>query len=125
LFETSLLLCSRERLDRSFAKEAAESDLGSALVSHLPSTMKAAQRVGSGPLDETLTVSTDVPLPKNARSLPVDNVLVKIAYTSLNLFDFKVAEALVIGSLAFQGIPLLDFAGVVVESNAPVSKRKN
>jgi NADPH:quinone reductase-like Zn-dependent oxidoreductase len=49
----------------------------------------------------------------------VDNVLVKIAYTSLNLFDFKVAEAPVIGSLAFQGIPRLDFAGVVVESNAP------
>jgi NADPH:quinone reductase-like Zn-dependent oxidoreductase len=89
------------------------------MASHLPSTMKAAKRVGSGPLDETLTVSTDVPLPKNAKSLPADYVIVKVAYTSLNPFDFKVAEAPVIGSLAFQGIPCLDFAGVVVESNAP------
>jgi len=54
--------------------------------------MKAAKRVGFGPLDETLTVSTNVPLPKNAKSLPVDHVLVKVAYTSLSPFDLKLLK---------------------------------
>ena len=87
--------------------------------SHLPPTMKAARRVGSGPLEKTLTVSIDVPLPKNAASLPADHALVKVAYTSLNPMDFKVAEAPLLGTLAFKGIPCLDFAGTVVKSKVP------
>lgn len=82
----------------------------------LPSTMKAARRIGSGPLEEILTVSTDVPLPKDANPLPADHVLVKMAYTSLNPMDFKVAETPLIGTLAFKGIPCLDFAGSVAKS---------
>lgn len=87
--------------------------------SPLPTTMKAAQRVGSGPLEKTLTVSTDVSLPKNATSLPPGHVFVKVAFTSLNPIDFKVAEAPFIGTFAFKGIPCLDFAGIVVKSTVP------
>lgn len=78
--------------------------------------MKAAQRIGSGPLEKTLVISTDVPLPKNATSLPIGHVLVKVAFTSLNPMDFKVAEVPLVGTLAFKGIPCLDFAGIVVKS---------
>lgn len=89
------------------------------MSSRLPPTMKAAQRVGSGSLEKTLKISTDVPLPKNATSLPTGHVLVKVAFTSLNPMDFKFAEAPFVGTLAFKGIPCLDFAGIVVESNVP------
>lgn len=85
------------------------------MASTFPSAMKAAKRIGSGSLEESLTI-TDVPLPNNATSLPTDHVLVKVSYTSLNPFDYKFAEAPIIGSLAFKGIPCLDFSGTVVTS---------
>ena len=88
------------------------------MTSPLPPTMKAAQRVGSGPLDKTLTVKADVPLPKNATSLPTGHVLIKVTYTSLNPIDYKVAETPLVNTLVFKGIPCLDFAGVVVKSNS-------
>ncbi|KPM35903.1 hypothetical protein AK830_g10684 [Neonectria ditissima] len=78
--------------------------------------MKAALRVGSGPLEKTLIVSTDIPLPNNAASLPEGHVLIKVVYTSLNPMDFKAAEAPLVGTLAFKRIPGLDFAGTVVTS---------
>ena len=93
--------------------------------SPLPSTMKAAKRVGSGPIEKTLTFSTDVPLPRKATSLPADQVLVKVAFASLNPIDYKVADAPLIGTLAFKGIPCLDFAGIVVKSNAPNLKEND
>ena len=90
----------------------------------LPSKVKAARRVGSGPLEQTLTVGTDVPLPKNAIPLPPDHVVVRVAFTSLNPMDFKVAEAPLLGTFIFKGIPCLDFAGIVVASNVPHLKER-
>ena len=78
--------------------------------------MKAAYRLGSGPLEKTLTVSTNQALPKNANALPAGYVLVKVAFTSLNPMDFKVAEAPLLGTFAFKGIPCLDFSGTIVKS---------
>ncbi|KAF5536658.1 zinc alcohol dehydrogenase [Fusarium mexicanum] len=82
----------------------------------LPSMMKAVRRKGSGPLETTLAINDQDPMPKHTNNLPPGHVLVKVAYTSLNPFDYKVAEAPVIGTWAFKGIPCLDFAGTVVRS---------
>lgn len=87
------------------------------MATSLPSTMKAAKRLSPGSLDQTLSV-IEVPLPKHSNSLPADYVLLKVSYVSLNPFDIKFAEAPIISTLAFKGIPCLDFAGVVVDSNS-------
>lgn len=75
--------------------------------------------MGAGPMDETLTINADEPLPATATSLRPNHVLVKVSYSSLNPMDYKVAEAPFIGTRVFKGIPGLDFAGTVVESRAP------
>ncbi|ETN36316.1 uncharacterized protein HMPREF1541_08593 [Cyphellophora europaea CBS 101466] len=83
----------------------------------VPSTMKAARRVGNGYLADSLQVDTDVPWPKNANALPPKHVLVKVAYTSLNPVDAKIPDAPLVGRLAFKGIPCFDYAGTVVRSS--------
>ncbi|KAG5744669.1 hypothetical protein H9Q70_012636 [Fusarium xylarioides] len=78
--------------------------------------MKAVRRTGNGPLETTLVINDQEPMPKHTYSLPPGHVLVKVAYTSLNPFQYKVAETPVIGTWAFKGIPCLDFAGTVARS---------
>jgi hypothetical protein len=46
------------------------------MASHLLSTMKAAKRVGSGPLDQTLTVSTDVTMFSSRLPIPLSTRLI-------------------------------------------------
>lgn len=78
--------------------------------------MKAAHKVGSGPLTKSLRVDTNVPLPKNADPLPANSVLVRVAYTSLNPVDSKIADLPLLGGLVFPGIPCFDYAGTVIKS---------
>ena len=92
------------------------SDSVDIMASALPKTMKAACVNALGPLEKTLQIRTDVPLPKGATNLPANHLLVKVAYTSLNPFDYKIAESPLFGGLAFKGIPCLDFSGLVVDS---------
>ena len=87
------------------------------MASSLPSTMKAAHKVGSGPLTKSLRVDTNVPLPKKANNLPADSVLVRVAYASLNPVDSKIADLPFLGGLVFPGIPCFDYAGTVVKSS--------
>ncbi|CVK87769.1 related to zinc alcohol dehydrogenase [Fusarium mangiferae] len=82
----------------------------------LPSIMKAVRRTGSEPLETTLVINDQEPMSKHTYNLLPGHVLVKVAYTSLNPFDYKVAEAPVLGNWAFRGIPCLDFAGTVARS---------
>lgn len=92
------------------------------MATPLPSTMEAAKITRFGPLDQTVEI-TSVPLPKNSASLPPDYLLVQVSYTSLNPFDIKFAETPILGTLAFQGIPCLDFSGIVIDSTSPRFQR--
>ncbi|KAK4503006.1 hypothetical protein PRZ48_006433 [Zasmidium cellare] len=93
--------------------------------SQLPSTMRACQwTTNTTGIENTLHLNPSATLPKNANNLPAGHTLVKVAYTTLNPFDYKVAEAPVLGNyiLPKPSIPCLDFSGTVVATkNAELS----
>ena len=74
------------------------------------------------PMEASLKVNPDTPLPKGANALPKDSALVKISYASLNPVDYKAAE---FGPARFAAmgsgpwIPACDYAGTVVSTNLP------
>lgn len=84
--------------------------------------MKACQwNSNTTGIENTLHLNTSAPLPKNANNLSAGHTLVKVAYTTLNPFDYKVAETPVLGNyiLAKPAIPCLDFSGTVVSTKHP------
>lgn len=84
-----------------------------------PETMRASQWTRmSGGIDRSLKFTSEAALPKNAKSLPKDSTLVKVAYTTPNPIDHKVAETLPF-IFSKPAIPCLDFAGHVVSSTLP------
>lgn len=89
------------------------------MESQLPSSMRACQwTTNANGIENDLKLNNEVPLPKNASNLPAGHTLVKVAYTSLNPFDYKVAETPLLGQyvLAKPSIPCLDFSGTVVST---------
>ncbi|KNB06334.1 hypothetical protein FOXG_19636 [Fusarium oxysporum f. sp. lycopersici 4287] len=77
----------------------------------LPQTMRAAQwRSIKGGIEKNLKIVADAKLPRSAHCLPKGHTLVKVAYASLNHFDYKVAE-MPLGSILFTKpvTPGLDF----------------
>ncbi|EME45023.1 hypothetical protein DOTSEDRAFT_52416 [Dothistroma septosporum NZE10] len=85
----------------------------------LPSTMRASQwTTNANGIERDMKLNKEAPLPKTATSLPAGHTLVKVVYSAVNPFDYKVAETPVIGQyvLAKPSIPGLDFAGTVVDT---------
>ncbi|KAF2770475.1 NAD(P)-binding protein [Teratosphaeria nubilosa] len=79
--------------------------------------MRAARwTTTSGGIESNLQATTTAPLPKSASNLPADSALVRVAYTTPNPVDFKVAET---APFIFSkpAIPCLDFSGSVVKSS--------
>lgn len=86
---------------------------------NLPSTMRACQWTSNaGGIEHNLQLTDDAPLPNSATSLRQGHSLVRVAYTTLNPFDYKVAEMPIVGQrlLSKPSIPCLDFSGVVVST---------
>ncbi|KAJ9419323.1 hypothetical protein FOXG_19722 [Fusarium oxysporum f. sp. lycopersici 4287] len=84
----------------------------------LPQTMRAAQwRSIKGGIEKNLKIVADAKLPRSAHCLPKGHTLVKVAYASLNHFDYKVAE-MPLGSILFTKpvTPGLDFSGTIVST---------
>lgn len=84
----------------------------------LPGAMKAAQRIRPGRLETSIQVSSDVPLPRPASSLPDNHVLVNVHFTALNPIDLKFPENPIISKFLKTTVPCLDFAGIVVSSRS-------
>jgi NADPH:quinone reductase-like Zn-dependent oxidoreductase len=88
-------------------------------ASNLPTHMRSAQWT-TVPIESSLVVNSNTPLPKLANSLPKDSALVKVSYASLNPVDYKLAE---FGLVRFARmgagpwIPGSDYSGVVVSTN--------
>ena len=85
------------------------------MATSLPATMKAVQWSSSvGGIEKNMKVN-EVPLPKNATSLPKESTLVKVAYSTLNPVDYKMPEMPLVGRMMSR-IPCSDFAGTVVST---------
>ena len=81
--------------------------------------MRASQwTTNADGIERDMKLNKEAPLPKNASSLPAGHTLVKVAYSTVNPFDYKVAETPVVGQhiLTKPSTPGLDFAGTVVET---------
>jgi NADPH:quinone reductase-like Zn-dependent oxidoreductase len=87
----------------------------------IPGQMRSAQWT-TVPIESSLQVNHNTPLPRGAHSLPKDSALIKISYASINPVDHKVPE---FGPARFAGmgkgpwIPGCDYAGTVVTTNLP------
>jgi NADPH:quinone reductase-like Zn-dependent oxidoreductase len=84
----------------------------------IPKTMRAIQWTTSkGGIEKNLHLNPSAPLPKNATNLPsnVPHTLVKVAYTTPNPVDFKIADNVPF-VLSKPAIPCLDFSGWVVKT---------
>lgn len=84
--------------------------------------MRASQwTTNANGIERDMKLNNEASLPKNAASLPSGHTLVKVAYSTVNPFDYKVAETPVVGQyiLAKPSVPGLDFSGTVVETKRP------
>lgn len=89
------------------------------MASDLPSTMRASQwTTASGGIEKNLKLNTDAPLPKKAKSLGAGQTLVKVAYTTVNPVDFKLAEFFPF-VFSKPATPCLDFSGQVAATTLP------
>ncbi|KAK1090717.1 hypothetical protein LTR48_007750, partial [Friedmanniomyces endolithicus] len=89
------------------------------MAASIPSTMRASQwTTTKGGLDKTLTLNPSAPLPKTAHALPPDHTLVKVAYTTPNPIDYKLAEVLPF-IFSKPAIPCLDFSGTILATTLP------
>lgn len=82
----------------------------------LPTSMRASQWTNNANgIENDLKINEEAPLPKNAHNLSAGETLVKVSYSSLNPFDYKVAEMPIVGKyiLSKPSIPCLDFSGTV------------
>ena len=89
------------------------------MASTLPTTMKAMQwTTTSGGIEKNLKFNSEATLPKDAKSLPKNSTLIKVAYTTLNPVDHKLAENPLMSTLWFSkpAIACADFSGTVVET---------
>ncbi|KAK3068199.1 hypothetical protein LTR53_014428 [Teratosphaeriaceae sp. CCFEE 6253] len=80
----------------------------------IPSTMRASQwKTTKGGIEHNLALNPSAPLPKNAHALPKDSTLVKVAYSTPNPIDYKLADMLPF-IFTKPATPCLDYAGTVV-----------
>ena len=83
--------------------------------------MRSAQWT-TAPIEASLVVNENTPVPKGARSLPRNSALVKISYVSINPVDYKLPE---FGPARYASmgsgpwIPAGDYVGIVVTTNLP------
>lgn len=91
------------------------------MASALGETMRAAAyHSNTGAMSRDIATTDSWPLPKNAKNLPKDHALVRVAYASLNPSDFKLPAIPLVGRYIYpKGIPGVDFAGTIVESTLP------
>ena len=85
----------------------------------IPEQMRSAQW-SKVPLESTLRINYNTPLPRNAASLPKSSALIKIYSASINPVDYKAAEfALTRFAALGKGpwIPSCDYAGIVIATN--------
>jgi NADPH:quinone reductase-like Zn-dependent oxidoreductase len=88
-------------------------------AANLPDKMRAAQWT-TVPIESSVKINQNTPLPKDAHSLPKNSALVKVSYASLNPVDHKVPEfalARFAGIGKGPWIPACDYAGTVVTTN--------
>ncbi|TKA69197.1 hypothetical protein B0A55_07078 [Friedmanniomyces simplex] len=84
------------------------------MATNIPSTMRASQwTTTKGGIDKNLKLNPAAPLPKTATSLPPDHTLVRVAYSTPNPIDYKLAEYLPF-IFSKPATPCLDFSGTVV-----------
>jgi NADPH:quinone reductase-like Zn-dependent oxidoreductase len=82
----------------------------------IPDHMRAAQWSStSGGIEKHLKVNDKAALPKYSKKLPAEHTLVKVAYSTVNPIDYKLADTLPF-IFSKPATPCLDYSGVVVES---------
>ncbi|KAK5118857.1 hypothetical protein LTR62_000066 [Meristemomyces frigidus] len=80
----------------------------------IPERMRAGQWTStSGGVENNLRVNTSAALPKNAAKLPADHTLVRVAYSTPNPIDWKLADTLPF-IFSKPATPCLDYSGQVV-----------
>lgn len=90
-------------------------------ASTLPTQMRAAQWT-SVPMEDSMRINPNTPLPKSAAKLPKNSALIKVAYVSINPVDYKVPE---FGPARFAALgkgpwtPGCDYAGTIVATTLP------